>query len=145
MFSDSIKHFTLATAIGAAVTVTSPPVLAADTLTLSHASGVSAATPAAVISFGASTVVTGSAVLTVKAVQLSANGTRVVVEGAARGSAATLELIGNHTGSFAAGVGDTLRVVKLASGILLVEAQRAVAWIPNQRGEGMSHHEQLTR
>lgn len=146
MFTQSFKKLVLTATLGATLSMAAVSAQAGDGIhAMSQASGASIAAPIAIVSVGASAVVATAGVVTIKSVQLIGTGTRVVVENVARGVAATLEFTGKSAGAFAAGIGDTLRVVPLTTGIVFYEAKRAVAWVPNDRGANLSHNERLTQ
>ena len=144
MTMQTLKHFAIAAAIGTTLSTTAMSSYAGD-FTLSEASGASIAAPIAVVGIGASAVLATSGTIVVKSVQLSGNVTRVVVENTASAAAATLTFVGKSAEAFVGGAGDMLRVVPTASGIILYEAQRAIAWVPNQGGSNLTHNERLTQ
>jgi|GEM_PF-6598644 len=144
MNKQTLKHFAIAAAIGTTLSGTAITSQASD-YSLSEASGASIAAPVALVGIGASAVLVGSATLVVKSIQATGHITRVVVESSANAAATTLTFVGKSAEAFAGGVGDTLSIVPTVSGTILYEANRAIAWLPNERGTNLTHNERLTQ
>jgi hypothetical protein len=94
---------------------------------------VSVAAPAVVISAGA--------VLTVVAVESSAQGTVWVVERASDGARASVEL----GGTVLVGIGTAVAVTMISTGWVLSAAGEAVAFIPNELGNALLYNERVWR
>jgi hypothetical protein len=144
MNPQTIKQLAIAAAISTALTTASIPSHASD-FSLSEASGASIAAPIAIVGIGASAIFVAGGTLVVKSVQLTGQAIRVVVESTANAAATTLTFVGKSAEAFVAGVGDTLRVVPTATGIILYESRRAIAWVPNGNGTNLTHNERLTQ
>jgi hypothetical protein len=107
----------------------------------SEASSALSLLPVAVVVAAPSAVLSGGAVLTVVAVQASAEGTVWVLERASDGARLSLRLAG---GAVVAS-GAVIAVTTLASGGLLSEAGHALCFIPNQIGQALLYNERVTR
>jgi hypothetical protein len=94
---------------------------------------VSVAAPAMLLSAGA--------VLTVKGVEVSAEGTVWLVERASDGARATLRFAGRAS----AAAGTAVVVTALSTGWMLSAAGAAIAFIPNEIGRALLHDERITR
>jgi hypothetical protein len=92
-----------------------------------------------------SMLLAGGAVLTVVAVQASATGTVWVLERASDGARATLHFSGHVAQGSAQLLGGAVLVTALASGVVLSAAGQAIAFIPNELGRALLHHERITR
>ena len=99
------------------------------------ASGVVAALPIA--------LTTAGAVLTVKAVQASAQGAVYVLERASDGAQASIVLTGRAVGASAHAVGTAVECSVTATGTVLSVAGEVLAFVPNARGRALLHHERL--
>lgn len=133
-----------ATLASASLTATSTAQAQSTTYDASMASGMSVAIPVAVVGLSAATAIAGLTSLTVKAVELSARGASVVVEGIANGISQTVEFTVDAVSGFAVGVGTVLSATAVTGGVLLYDGSRAVALMPNALGQNLMHHERLT-
>ena len=86
----------------------------------------------------------GGAVLTVIAVEASANGTVYLLERASDGARASVRLAGRAAGGAATAVGTAVTVSVIATGVLLSTAGEVLAFVPNVIGRGLMHNEKLT-
>ena len=87
--------------------------------------------------------VTG-AVLTVTAVEASANGVVLVLERASDGAQASVELLGRGLTGLAIGVGSVVGCSVIGTGVVLSVASEAIAFIPNALGRALLHDERLS-
>ena len=87
--------------------------------------------------------VTG-AVLTVTAIEASANGVVLVLERASDGATASVELVGRGLAGLAIGVGSMVGCSVIGAGVVLSVASEAIAFIPNALGRALLHDERLT-
>lgn len=87
--------------------------------------------------------VTG-AVLTVTAIEASANGVVLVLERASDGATASVELLGRGLAGLAIGVGSVVGCSVIGTGVVLSVASEAIAFIPNALGRALLHDERLT-
>jgi hypothetical protein len=94
---------------------------------------VSVAAPVMILSAGA--------MLTVVAVEVSAEGTVWVLERASDGARASVRLAGN----VALASGAAVTVVAIGNGHVLSAAGRALCFIPNELGAALLYHERVTR
>jgi hypothetical protein len=87
--------------------------------------------------------VTGT-VLTVSAVEASANGVVLVLERASDGARASVELAGRGLAGLAIGVGSVVVCSVVGTGVVLSVASEAIAFIPNALGRALLHDERLS-
>ena len=87
--------------------------------------------------------VTG-AVLTVTAIEASANGVVLVLERASDGAQASVELLGRGLTGLAIGVGSVVGCSVIGTGVVLSVASEAIAFIPNALGRALLHDERLS-
>lgn len=83
------------------------------------------------------------AVLTIKAVEVSAHGTVYVLERASDGATASVRLSERAVSSASASVGTALVTTVIASGTILSAAGEAIAFVPNEVGQALLHSERL--
>ena len=88
-------------------------------------------------------LVASGAVLTVKAVEVSARGTVFVLERASDGAAASIEIAGAAAGGLALSVGAMVTTTVIASGVVLSAAGEAIAFIPNAIGRALLHNQRI--
>jgi hypothetical protein len=98
---------------------------------------VSVAAPAMFLSAGA--------MLTVVAVEASADGTVWVHERASDGARASVQLSAAAAGGASVAAGTALTVTAFSAGWVLSQAGRAIAYLPNQIGTALLHNERITR
>ena len=103
---------------------------------------VAGAAASAVVAVPAALLVSG-AVLTVKAVEVSARGTVVVLERASDGAVASVELGAAAAGSVALGVGASVVTTVIASGVILSAAGEVLCFIPNAIGRALLYNEKI--
>ena len=99
-------------------------------------------TASAAVAVPAVLLVSG-AVLTVKAVEVSARGTVVVLERASDGAAASIELGAAAAGGVALSVGASVTTTVIASGVVLSAAGEALCFIPNAIGRALLYDERI--
>jgi len=83
-------------------------------------------------------------VLVVKAVEVTAQGVVLLLERAHDGARASVRLAGDASRASALTVGTAVTVGVLASGVLLSTAGQVLAFVPNELGRALLHHEQVT-
>jgi hypothetical protein len=98
---------------------------------------VSVAAPAMFLSAGA--------MLTVVAVEASANGVVCILERASDGARASVTLSTQGAAALSVGVGTVITVSAFSAGWVLSAAGRAIAYIPNEIGAALLHNERVTR
>ena len=98
---------------------------------------VSVAAPVAVLSAGAA--------LTVVAVEASATGTVWVLERASDGVRGSVMLSADVARGASLLVGSAMLVTAVSAGWVLSAAGKVVAFVPNQLGRALLHHERVTR
>ena len=97
---------------------------------------VSVAAPVVVLSAGA--------VLTVVAVEASAQGTVWVLERASDGARVTLKLSGQAAAGLSVAAGTAVVVTAISTGWVLSAAAQAIAFIPNEIGAALLYNERVT-
>lgn len=98
---------------------------------------VSVAAPAMLISAGA--------VLTVVAVEASAEGTVWILERASDGARASITLSAMAAGGLSVAAGTAITVSAFSAGWVLSAAGKALAYIPNAIGEALLYNERISR
>ena len=97
--------------------------------------------PVALVGASAAGLVSGGAVLTVAAVEASADGTEWLLTRASDGARVSVRV----TGGASVAVGEVVTVTAVTGGLLLSAAGRVIAWVPDTLGRALSHHERVTR
>ena len=97
--------------------------------------------PVALVIAAPLALLAGGAQLSVVGVKASAEGTVWVLERASDGAQASLKLVGQGS----ALVGQTVLVTAVAAGWVLSVAGAAIAFVPNELGRSLMHHERLVR
>ena len=90
-------------------------------------------------------IVSGGAVLTVVAVEASADGAVWVLQRASDGARASVRLSARAAGSLSVAVGTVVTVAAISTGWVLSAAGQAIAFIPNQVGAALLYNERVTR
>lgn len=110
----------------------------------SDASALSAL-PIAVSVAAPAMLLSGGVMLTVVAVEASAEGTVWVLERASDGARASVTLSAAAVGGVSVAAGTAVVVTAFSTGWVLSTAGRALAYIPNEIGAALLHNERLTR
>jgi hypothetical protein len=76
-------------------------------------------------------------------VQASAEGVELVLQGASEAGAATVRLSGQAARGLSIATGTVLEVVATSTGHVLVLSGKALAFIPNELGKALLHHERV--
>ncbi len=87
---------------------------------------------------------TAGTLLVVKGVQASAQGTVFVLERAADGAQASVEMAGRAATGSALAVGTVVTVSVIGAGVLLSAGGEVIAFIPNEVGRALLHHERVS-
>jgi 1-acyl-sn-glycerol-3-phosphate acyltransferase len=87
---------------------------------------------------------TAGTLLVVKGVQASAQGTVFVLERAADGARASVEIAGRAAAGSALAVGTVVTVSVISAGVLLSAGGEVIAFIPNEVGRALLHHERVS-
>jgi hypothetical protein len=132
----------LATAMAIAATVAAPA--RAHGPGLSDASALSML-PVAVSVAAPVAILSGGVMLTVVAVEASAEGTVWVLERASDGAQASVTLSGMAAGGVSVVAGTAIVVTAFSAGWVLESAGRAIAYIPNEIGRALLYNERVTR
>jgi len=83
------------------------------------------------------------AVLTVKAVEVSADGAVYVLERASDGARASVRVLGRAANGVALSTGTAVTVSVIGSGVVLSAAGEVLAYVPNALGRALLHNERL--
>lgn len=101
----------------------------------------------AVVALGTMSALEGSGRIIVDSIEASAETTTLVLkrvaDGASQASTVTLKLSGKALEKTALVVGAGLEISVVSTGYILISAGKALAFIPNQLGQGLLHHEKL--
>jgi hypothetical protein len=106
------------------------------------ASGAGAASTALVALPAALSV--GGAILTVKAVTASADGTVYLLERASDGAQASVRVSGRAAGQASVAVGTVVTVSAIGAGVVLSAAGEVLAFVPNALGRALLYNERLS-
>ena len=90
-------------------------------------------------------VLSAGAVFTVVSVQVLAEGTVWVLQRASDGARVVLRCAGKAVGGASMAVGVAVTVAAISGGWLLSTASEVIAFVPNELGKALLHHEQITR
>lgn len=99
--------------------------------------GVSVAAPALLLS--------GGVVLTVAAVEASAQGAVWVLERASDGARMSVQLSAAAAGGLSVAAGTVVTVSAVTAGWVLSAAGRAIAFVPNEVGAALLHNQRVSR
>jgi hypothetical protein len=80
----------------------------------------------------------------IKAVEVTARGTVYVLERMSDGARVSLEVLGHGVGAVSLAAGTVVAVSIIGAGIVLSAAGKAIAFVPNELGKALLHHERLT-
>lgn len=106
---------------------------------LSNASALSAEGSATVVN-GALDVLAASGSVVVGSVEVSAEGTVLVLETAGGSARTALRLSGQAARSLSLAAGAAVEVSVTATGYLLIASGQLIAFIPNEVGKALLHH-----
>ena len=106
---------------------------------------VSVAAPAALSVAAPLALLSAGAALTVVAVEAASAGTVWVLERASDGARLSLTLSGAMAAGLSMASGTTVVVLAGSTGWVLSAAGKAFAYIPNEIGKALLHHERITR
>lgn len=98
------------------------------------------------LSVTAPALLLGSAgAMTVVAVEKASDATVWVFERASDGARTSVRFAGQAAGGLSLAVGTTVAVSTTSTGWVLHQAGRALAFVPNEVGRALLHHERITR
>lgn len=83
------------------------------------------------------------ALLTVVAVEASAEGTVYVLERASDGAKASVQVLGQGGAASAHAIGTAVECSVIGTGVLLLAAGEVLAFVPNAIGQALLHNERL--
>uniref|UniRef100_UPI003784A806 hypothetical protein n=1 Tax=Piscinibacter sp. TaxID=1903157 RepID=UPI003784A806 len=101
--------------------------------------------PVAVSVAAPALLISGGAVLTVVAVEASAEGTVWILERASDGARASITLSAMAAGGLSVAAGTAITVSAFSAGWVLSAAGKALAYIPNAIGEALLYNERVSR
>lgn len=81
--------------------------------------------------------------LVVRSVAASAQGTAYVLERAADGVSAVVQVSGQAAGALSVGVGTVVTTSAIGAGVIISAAGQVLAFIPNAVGQALLHNERL--
>lgn len=139
-----MKRTLLNMALAAAIAVGASASARAHSPNASDASALSML-PVAVSVAAPVMILSGGVMLTVVAVEASAEGTVWVLERASDGARASVTLSGMAAGGVSVVAGTTVVVTAFSAGWVLESAGRAIAYIPNEIGRALLYNERVTR
>ncbi len=89
-------------------------------------------------------LLSGGAVLTIKAVESTAKGGVIVLERASDGTRFSIELTGDIAKGSATVAGAVVVGTVIGTGMILSVAGEAIAFVPNELGKGLLYNQRLT-
>jgi hypothetical protein len=143
MSTSHARRLAVATALCAAFALGASPARA-HPVNASDASALSLL-PVAVSVAAPALVLSGTAMLTVVAVEASAKGTVWVLERASDGARLSVTLAASAAGGVSVATGAAVTVSVVGAGWVLSTAGRAIAFIPNEIGAALLYNERVTR
>lgn len=139
-----VRHTLVATGIALAVAVAPARAQSEASLMLSALPVASVVGGAAAVSAVPVALTISGAVLVVRAVEVSAQGTVIVLERLSDGARASIELGANAAGTASVVVGSSVVVSVMGAGVVLSMAGEVLCFIPNELGRALLHNERLT-
>ena len=101
--------------------------------------------PVAVSVTAPAVLLSGTAALTVVAVEAGATGSVWVLQRASDGATLSLQVSGELAQGAVVAAGTTVAVTAVAAGWVLSAAGRVLCLVPNAEGRRLTHHERVTR
>jgi hypothetical protein len=95
---------------------------------------------AGMVVLGSMSMLVGSGTIIVQSVESIADGVTVVIKGSATAASVTLKLSGKAFNNIALASGTVLEVSVVSTGYLFISAGKAIAFIPNELGNGLLYH-----
>ncbi|TNF52743.1 MAG: hypothetical protein EP308_10780 [Burkholderiales bacterium] len=139
-----VRHTLVAAGIALAVAVAPARAQSEASLMLSALPVASVVGGAAALSAVPVALTISGAVLVVRAVEVSAQGTVIVLERLSDGARASIELGANAAGTASVVVGSSVVVSVMGAGVVLSMAGEVLCFIPNELGRALLHNERLT-
>ena len=139
-----VRHTLVAAGIALAVAVAPARAQSEASLMLSALPVASVVGGAAALSAVPVALTISGAVLVVRAVEVSAQGTVIVLERLSDGARASIELGANAAGTASVVVGGSVVVSVMGAGVVLSMAGEVLCFIPNELGRALLHNERLT-
>ncbi|HPU53282.1 MAG TPA: hypothetical protein PK359_17110 [Burkholderiaceae bacterium] len=139
----SLRQMALALGMAAALAATPQRVLAGpnDASLLSAVSML----PVAVSVVAPVMVLTAGARFSVRAVESTANGSLLVLERASDGVQCSIELSGKALDRASVKVGSAVEASAIGAGMILSAAGTVIAFVPNEVGKALLHHQPISR
>jgi hypothetical protein len=94
--------------------------------------------------FGSVLGVAAAGSLVVASVQTVGEALVIVIESLADGSRASVRLSGKAAGGLSIAAGSAVEVVTASTGHVLVMSGKAIAFIPNEAGKALLHHDRVS-
>lgn len=96
-----------------------------------------------IIVLGSMSMVAGSGQVVVDTVKTAADGVTIVLKGSTEAASTTIKLSGKGLEKLALVSGAVIEVSATTTGYLLVSAGKALAFIPNEIGSALLHHNKV--
>lgn len=93
---------------------------------------------------GSLTTVGASGMVVVKGVEVLAQGSVLVITGVSEGVSVTIQLSGQALQGIGIVSGTVLHASAVATGHILISAGKVIAFIPNEIGKALIHHEKVS-
>jgi len=90
-------------------------------------------------------VLTAGARFSVRAVESTANGSLLVLERASDGVQCSIELSGKALDRASVKVGSAVEASAIGAGMILSAAGTVIAFVPNEVGKALLHHQPISR
>ena len=137
--TNEIKLCLLATLIGFA-----PMSIAADCSSCTPSTASEALSMGmGMVLYGTMSTIVGSSTVVVTSVEAVADGVTVVLKASGQAASTTIKLSGKAVEKLAIASGTVVEVSATATGYLLIASGKAIAFIPNEVGNALLHHNQV--
>ena len=93
--------------------------------------------------YGTMSTIVGSGAVVVTSVEAVADGVKVVLKASGQAASTTIKLSGKAVEKLAIASGTVVEVSATATGYLLIASGKAIAFIPNEVGNALLHHNQV--
>lgn len=139
-----LVHGLVASSLALSMLASGPVRAQSTAVDLSAASTLSIAVPVAASVAAPVLLVSGAATLTVVSVVVTAEAVIWVVERASDGARMSIRWAGDGLAAASTVVGSVVVVTAVSTGWLVSQAGKVVAFIPNEIGASLTHHERIT-
>ncbi len=137
-----LRHFMLKSLLAAFMSSSAMAYAADPCLSCGSAKGSEAISLGmGVVVLGSASALAGSGKVVVTAVEGTANGVSVVVKASGQASTTVIELSGKALEKTSLVAGSVLELSAVSTGYLLIASGKAIAFIPNEIGKALLHHQ----